>query len=305
MDWISEMDPRRLRYFLAVAEELHFGRAARRLNMAQPPLSMQIRALENDLGTALFVRDRRHVALTDAGRVLLAEAGKILPQLDQARTAVRRAGRGEVGRLAVGFITPVEYNLLPNLLAAFRRRYPSVLLTLREAMSDQQLNELESGILDVGLMTGPVDRPSIMCHSVWRERIIVALPARHVLARSTAIPVRRLADEPFIMFPRPIAPVLYDDVLQFCRRAGFSLNIVQEAAQSQTIISLVSAGIGLAILPASIRGLRRAGVSYRPFREHCPSVETVIAYKRDRPSLVVENFIELATTYRGRLGSSA
>jgi DNA-binding transcriptional LysR family regulator len=199
----------------------------------------------------------------------------------------------------------VEYNLLPNLLAAFRRRYPSVLLTLREAMSDQQLNDLESGILDVGLMTGPVDRPSIMCHSVWREPIIVALPARHVLARSTAIPVRRLADEPLIMFPRPIAPVLYDDVLQFCRRAGFSLNIVQEAAQSQTIISLVSAGIGLAILPASIRGLRRAGVSYRPFREHCPSVETVIAYKRDRPSLVVENFIELATTYRGRLGSSA
>jgi DNA-binding transcriptional LysR family regulator len=292
------MDARRLRYFTAVAEELHFGRAARRLNISQPPLSMQIRRLETELGTALFVRDRRHVALTDAGRVLLAEAGKILPQLDQARTAVQRAGRGEVGRLAVGFITPVEYNLLPSLLAAFRRRYPGVRLTLREAMSDQQLDELEAGTLDVGLMAGPVDRPAIAAHPVWRERVVVALPARHQLARSTSISMRRLAEEPFIMFPRPIAPVLYDEVLQFCRRAGFSLNIVQEAAQSQTIISLVSAGIGLAILPASIRGLRRAGVTYRPIRERGPSVETVVAYRKDRPSRGMENFVQLAMTYR-------
>ena len=300
MIWISEMDTRRLRYFMAVAEELHFGRAARRLNISQPPLSMQIRGLENELGTALFDRDRRHVALTDAGRVLLAEARKILPQWDQARTAVRRAGRGEVGRLAIGFITPVEYNLLPSLLAAFRRRYPSVLLTLREAMSDQQLNELESGVLDIGLMTAPVDRPSIASHPVWRERVIVAIPGRHRLARSPSVSVRSLIDEPFIMFPRSIAPALYDEVLQFCRRAGFSLNIVQEAAQSQTIISLVSAGIGLAILPASIRGLRRAGVAYRPIGGRAPSVETVVAYKNDRPSLVVENFVRLAMTRRRR-----
>jgi DNA-binding transcriptional LysR family regulator len=292
------MDPRRLRYFMAVAEELHFGRAARRLNISQPPLSMQIRALENELGTVLFVRDRRHVALTDAGRVLVAEAGRILPQLDQARTAVRRAGRGEIGRLAIGFITPVAYNFLPNLLAAFRRRYPSVLLTLREEMSDQQLNELESGILDVGLMAAPVDRSFITSHTVWRERVIVALPARHHLARSTSVSVRSLAGEPFIMFPRSIAPALYDEVLQFCRRAGLSLDIVQEAAQSQTIISLVSAGIGLAILPESIRGLRRAGVAYRPMRERAPMVETVVAYKNDRPSREVENFVRLATTSR-------
>ena len=294
------MDSRRLRSFMAVAEELHFGRAARRLNISQPPLSMQIRGLENELGTALFVRDRRHVALTDAGRVLLAEARRILPQWDQLRTAVRRAGRGEVGRLAIGFITPVEYNLLPSLLAAFRRRYPGVLLTLREAMSDQQLNELESGILDVGLMTAPVDRSSIASHPVWRERVIVAMPARHRLARSPSVSVRSLVDEPFIMFPRLIAPALYDEVLQFCRRAGFSLNIVQEAAQSQTIISLVSAGIGLAILPGSIRGLRRAGVAYRPIGGRAPSVETVVAYKNDRPSPAVENFVRLAMTCHGR-----
>jgi DNA-binding transcriptional LysR family regulator len=150
-----------------------------------------------------------------------------------------------------------------------------------------------------------MDRPSIACRPVWQERVILAIPARHDLARSSSVSVRRLANEPFIMFPRSIAPVLYDEVLQFCRRAGFSLKIVQEAAQSQTIISLVSAGIGLAILPASIRGLHRAGVTYRSIRERAPSVDTVIARRKDRPSLVVENFIELATMYRGRHGSNA
>jgi DNA-binding transcriptional LysR family regulator len=291
------MDPRKLRYFIAVAEELHFGRAARRLNVSQPPLSIQIRALESELETSLFTRNRRSVALTDAGRVLLIEARKILQQLNDTRAVVQRAGRGEVGRLAIGFNTAVEYNVLPNLLGEFRRRYPDVLLTLRERMSDQQLAELDSEMLDVGLLTAPVDRYSIEWRTIWRERVVVAIPARHDLARSNSIPLRRLANEQFIMFPRSCAPVLFDDIIQFCRRGGFSLKIVQEAAQSQTIISLVSAGIGLAIIPESIQGLRRAGVTYRPFRERSPSVETLIAYKKDRPSLTVKKFVQLATTY--------
>jgi DNA-binding transcriptional LysR family regulator len=287
------MDPRKLRYFLTVAEELHFGRAARRLNLSQPPLSIQIRALEDELGTPLFTRDRRKVALTAAGRILVAEAGKILRGLDQARATVQRAGRGEVGHLSIGFITPVEYNLLPSLLAEFRRRYPGIALTLRETMSDQQLAELQSGILDIGLLTAPVDHPSIKSHPIWRERVIAILPAKHSLARASSVSIRALAGEPFIMFPRSIAPVLYDHILQFCRRGGFSLQIAQEVAQSQTIISLVSAGIGLAILPASIRGLRRAGVAYRPFREPSPSVETIVAYRKDQVSLAVDNFVRL------------
>jgi DNA-binding transcriptional LysR family regulator len=294
------MDPRKLHYFVAVAEELHFGRAARRLNVSQPPLSIQIRALESELGTSLFTRNRRNVALTEAGRTLLTEVRKILLQLDHTRAVVQRAGRGEIGKLAIGFITPVEYNVLPGLVGEFRRRYPDVLLTLRETMSDQQLAELDSEMLDIGLLTAPVHRPSIEWRTIWRERVVLAIPARHDFARSTSIPVRRLANERFIMFPRSIAPVLYDDVMQFCRRGGFSLRIVQEAAQSQTIISLVSAGIGLAVLPESIQGLRRAGVAYRPFREKSPSVETVIAYKKDRPSLAVENFVRLATARRCR-----
>jgi DNA-binding transcriptional LysR family regulator len=293
------MDPRKLRYFLAVAEELHFGRAARRLNISQPPLSMQIRALEDELEALLFTRDRRNVALTEAGRVLLVEARNVLVQIDHARNAVQRAARGEVGRLAIGFITPVEYNVLPALLEEFRRSYPGISLTLREVMTDQQLAELESGTLDVGLLTAPVDRPTLWCHRVWRERMIVAIPAVHKLARSTApISARRLASEQFVMFPRSIAPALFDDVIQFCRRGGFSLTITQEVAQSQTIISLVSAGLGLAIVPESMQGLRRAGVTYRSFREESPSMETVVAYKKDRVSPLVENFVNLARKLR-------
>ncbi len=293
------MDPRKLRYFVAVAEELHFGRAARRLNISQPPLSMQIRALEDELEALLFTRDRRNVALTEAGRVLLVEARNVLVQIDHARNAVQRAARGEVGSLAIGFITPVEYNVLLALLEEFRRSYPGISLTLREVMTDQQLAELESGTLDVGLLTAPVDRPTLWCHRVWRERMIVAIPAVHKLARSTApISVRRLASEQFVMFPRSIAPALFDDVIQFCRRGGFSLTITQEVAQSQTIISLVSAGLGLAIVPESMRGLRRAGVTYRSFREESPAMETVVAYKKDRISPLVENFVNLARKLR-------
>ena len=293
------MDLRKLRYFLAVAEELHFGRAARRLRMSQPPLSIQIRALEDELGTSLLVRDRHSVALTEPGRVLQAEGRNILLQIDQVRTAVQRAGCGETGRLSIGFITPVEYNVLPSLLREFRHRYPGIVLTLRETMSDQQLAELESGVLDVGLLTPPVDGLALEHHLIWRERLVVAIPAAHELARSTSpISIRRLADQSFIMFPRSIAPVLYDAILQFCRQAGFSLNITQEVAQSQAIISLVSGGLGLAILPESIRALRRAGVVYRAFREQSPSVETAVAHNKDRLSPAIANFVRFAKKQR-------
>jgi DNA-binding transcriptional LysR family regulator len=293
------MDLRKLRYFMAVAEELHFGRAARRLRMSQPPLSIQIRALEDELGTPLFVRDRHSVALTEPGRVLQAEGRNILLRIDQVQTAVQRAGRGETGRLSIGFITPVEYNVLPGLLREFRHRYPDIVLTLRETLSDQQLAELESGVLDVGLLTAPVDHMALEHHLIWRERLVVAIPGAHELARSTSpISIRRLAGQPFIMFPRPIAPVLYDEILQFCRRAGFSLNIAQEVAQSQAIISLVSGGLGLAILPESIRALRRAGVAYRSFREQSPSVDTAVAHNKDRLSPAMANFVRLAKKQR-------
>ncbi len=293
------MDPRKLRAFLAVAEELHFGRAARRLNISQPPLSLQVRALEEELGVPLFRRDRHSVALTEAGRVLVERARAILAQLDGARAAVQRAARGETGQISIGFITPVQYNVLPDLLREVRRRYPDVALTLREMMTDAQLAELTAGRLDVGLLTAPVSAPGLAEHRIWREGLVAVLPAAHPLARSRR-PVEpgRLAGEPFILFPRAIAPALHDDILQLCRSAGFTLAVAQEAVQSQTIVSLVSAGLGVSILPESIRGLRRAGVAYRRLRAPGPVVDTVVAWRADRMSPVVENVLALARQVR-------
>jgi DNA-binding transcriptional LysR family regulator len=206
------MDLRKLRYFVATAEELHFGRAARRLGLSQPPLSMQLRALEEDLGVRLFDRDNRNVALTRVGALLLVEARRILAQVDQARSLVRRAGRGEYGSLSVGFITPVEYSFLPPLLREFRRQHPHVALQLHELMTDQQLAELERGTLDVGFLTGPVMGNRLAHREVMTEPLIAAIPQGHRLAASAGrLSIKRLASEDVIIFPRNIAPALFDE----------------------------------------------------------------------------------------------
>jgi DNA-binding transcriptional LysR family regulator len=294
------VDLRKLKYFVVTAEELHFGRAARRLGISQPPLSMQLRALEDDLNVRLFDRDSRNVALTVAGAVLLEEARKILEQVDQARTLVQRTSRGEQGSLSVGFITPVEYSFLPPLLRDFRRRYPGVRLQLRELMSDAQQRELLAGTLDVGFLTGPVADRRLRCHEIMVEPLIAAIPSGHPVAgklgagKAGAISIDRLANQDVIMFPRAIAPTLYDETLAFCRRADFDLRIAQEVSQSQTIVSLVSAGLGIAIVPASMRHLRRSGVIYRRFRERSPRMRALAAWLPDRPSPALEQLLKLA-----------
>jgi DNA-binding transcriptional LysR family regulator len=288
------MDARRLRYFLAVAEELHFGRAADKLHLSQPPLSMQIRALEKGLGTALFHRAHRRVELTEAGRILLDKGHRILIQLDAARALVQQAGRGETGELAIGFITPIQYTALPTIVRQFRRDYPHVKLQLRELMSDAQIPELLDGSLGAGFLTAPLREQRLARRRVMRERMIAAIPAGHPLARAPArISIRRLAGEPAVMFPRAIAPVLFDEIVSFCKHSGFSLRIEQEAAQTQTIVSLVSAGLGVAIVPESIQRLRRPGVVYRKFSEPSPIMETVVAWLKDRRSEVLQNFLKV------------
>ena len=289
------MDLRKLKYFVATAEELHFGRAARRLGLSQPPLSMQLRALELDLGVRLFDRDNRNVALTTVGAVLLGEARKILAHVDQARLLVERAARGDEGTLSVGFITPAEYSFLPPLLRDFRRQYPGVQLHLRELMSDVQLHELSHGALDVGFLTGPVTDPWLSHRQIAAEPLIAAVPSGHRLSPSTdRLSIRQLASEGIIMFPRSIAPALFDETTAFCQRAGFNLRIAQEVSQSQTIISLVSAGLGVAIVPASMRHLRRKGVVYRAFAERAPKMRAFAVWLSSRPSPVIERFLKVA-----------
>ena len=292
------MDLRKLRYFVATAEELHFGRAARRLGLSQPPLSMQLRALEEDLGVRLFDRDNRNVALTRVGALLLVEARRILAQVDQARSLVQRAGSGEYGSLSVGFITPVEYSFLPPLLREFRRHHPHVALQLHELMTDQQLAELERGTLDVGFLTGPVMGNRLAHREVMTEPLIAAIPQGHRLAASVGrLSIKRLASEDVIIFPRNIAPALFDETLAFCQSAGFSLRIRQQVSQSQTIISLVSAGMGVAIVPASMRHLRRKGVMYRPFAERGPTMRSFAVWLADQSYPVLDQFLKLTSTH--------
>lgn len=282
------MELRHLRYFVTVAEELHFGRAAQKLHLSQPPLSMQIKALEQELGVQLLLRTQRRVELTAAGEVFLEEAREILARVEQARSAALRAARGEVGELTVGFVTIADYNLLPQALSQFRAQSPGIRLVLREATTDVQLRELSEGRMDVGFLLSPVKDERLDVLPLLREPLVAALPERHSLARGRGpLALRRLADAAFILFPRHMAPGLYDDVVSFCRSAGFSPRVEQEAVQMQTIVSLVSAGLGVALIPASLRHLGRTGVVYRQLREVSPLTEIALAWRaRDaRPTL--------------------
>ncbi len=289
---------RHLRYFVAVAEELHFGRAAERLHMSQPPLSMQIQALERSLGVQLLVRTQRQVSLTRAGEAFLRESRQILARLEAAGRLARRVSRGEVGELAVGFVSSADYNVLPPLLRDFRQRAPDVRLTLHESTTDRQLESLVQGRLDVGFVLPPVEDPRIAYRALHREPLLVALPSRHALAgRRGPVPMARLADQPFILFPRALAPGLYDDIVSFCRSAGFSPRVEQEAVQMQTILSLVSADMGVALIPASLVHLGRTGVTYKPLREAAPQTEIGIAWRRDDPLATLHLFLATARRF--------
>ena len=290
------MELRHLRYFVTVAEELHFGRAAKKLHISQPPLSMQIRAPEAELGVTLFNRTQRSVALTQAGNALLGEARHILARVDQAVLMTRRVSRGEIGELAIGFISVADYNVLPVVLREFRRAFPLVNLTLRESTTDAQIRDLLAGRIDVGFVLPPINEPSLESLPILREPLIAALPDKHPLARKAGkLVLEKLKDAPFILFPRPYAPGLYDDVVSCCKAAGFSPRVEQEAIQMQTIVSLVSAELGVALIPASLTNLRRMGVTYKELKAGSPLTEVHLAWRRgdDLPALLV--FVDVAS----------
>ena len=293
------MELRRLRYFVAVAEELHFGRAAQRLHIAQPPLSQQIRRLEGELGVELLRRNRRRVQLTDAGRLLLEQSRPLLAQADRLEELLRRAGGGEVGRLSVGFVGSASYETLPAVLREFRGRFPDVELVLEELPTESQVAALHAGRIDVGLVRPPLADDAIELTRLVEERLIAALPDQHPLTERTAVRVAALAQEPFVLPPRRISG-LYEDVVSVCRAAGFTPQVVQEASEMQTIISLVSAGIGVSLVPSSVETFRMPRVSYRPLRGTNASLEIALARRRGDRSPLVEQFELVAReTVRG------
>jgi len=287
------MELRHLRYFITVAEELHFGRAAQRLNIAQPPLSQQIRQLEEELGVVLFHRTKRSVQLTDAGQVFLEEAKQVLIQAAQAVQAAQRASRGEIGQLVVSFVSSAAYNVLPKILQAFRARFPEVNLALHELTTDKQLQGLRDGWIDVGFLRPPIEDDTLSLATIFKESLVVALPEIHPLSRQPQVPLKALINEFFILFPRPLGPKLYDQIVGLCQQAGFSPNVVQEAIQMQTIVSLVAAEIGIAWVPASVQNLQRRGVIYKAIQEATPKAEIAVIWRSNDLSSVLHQFLSV------------
>ena len=285
-----------LRYFKAVAEQLHFGRAAAALHISQPPLSRAIRALEERLGVTLFTRSRRRVELTPAGARLLEEVRRTVAQLERTVLELRGMAAGERGRLRIGFVSLADYGVLPGLLKAYKAVRPGVQLALREMLSPDQSLALAGGELDFGLLLPPVAEMQELDHLVvQRERFVAALPARHRLAGTRgALAMSELVGESFVMVPREIAPGLYDIVSGLAARAGFSLNVSQEAIQMQTVVSLVSSGLGVAVVPGSIANLGRRGVVYRKLADKHPALELWLAWRRGAVNPAATEFVAQA-----------
>ena len=288
------MELRHLRYFVTLAEELHFARAASRLGIAQPPLSQQIRALEEEIGVQLFLRTKRRVELTAAGGAFLEESRKVLAQAGRAVLAARRAARGEVGQLEVGFVSSVVYGKAQSIFRLMRVRYPDVSLTLRELTSEEQVEAVKGYGLDVGLIRPPVNgAESLTVRVIGREPLVVVLPRLHRLARQRRIAMEALAGEPFLQIPRRVAPGFYDQFIGICSRAGFSPRVVQEARSTQTIVSLVAGGMGVSIVPASMRNLQRTGVVYRPLKPPVPTSDLAVMWRPDDESPSLRRFLEI------------
>ena len=351
-------DLRQLRYFVAVAEERHFGRAAVRLSMTQPPLSQQIMSLEEALGAALFARTRRSVELTPVGRDLLPEVRQLLALADGLPARAQSLARGEAGELSLAFVSTADYGLLPPLMRAFTEHHPGVRLQLVESTSDIQVEELVAGRIDAGLMIPPVPprhAGRLGYLPLMREPLVVAMsdetarwldawlvanesskgtgadrtneradhagradPADYSGENSkaadpsdtdawglqAAVPLSALADLPLVIFPRRLAPAFYDIIMDSYARAGLTPRIGQEAIQMQTIVSLVSAGMGVALVPRSLCNLRRTGVVYRALRDAQPVVETGLLWRADDVSPVLAGFIEVAKAWRDRAATA-
>ena len=299
------MEFRRLRYFVAVAEEGHVTRAAERLGMQQAPLSQQIKVLERELGAQLFHRRPRGVELTDAGRALLDEARAILARTDAARTAVRRAARGEAGRLRIGLTNSACFHPAPPAaIRVFAVAAPQVGLSFEIASTPALIERLEAGEVDVAFVrTAAARQPVLSLRRLAEEPMIAALPAGHALADDDAVALADLAGETFVGYPRAEGAGLYDAVIAACHGAGFSPRIGFEAPQMIATLSLVGAGLGVSIVPDSLRRMQLDGVAYRPLNRAAPTAELNLAFRAAGASAAVRNFVSQAGALATAAGS--
>lgn len=290
------MELRHLRYFVAVAEELHFTRAALRLGIGQPPLSQQIQQLEAEVGTPLFRRLPRGTELTDAGRSFLEEAREILSRADKAIERAQRAAQGELGRIRVGMINSAPFHpLIPRILREYRERYPQVALTLTEQSTPELAGRIREEQLDVAFIRPLLaQEPKLVTEPLFDEEMLVALPQGHPRARSRSIPLAALSLEPFVLFPRSVGSGLYDEIIAACHRAGFSPRIGQEASQVTSIVNLVAAGLGISLVPASMQRVQSEGVAFRPIRDDAPLARMSLVWREGDDMPTVQRMLALA-----------
>ncbi|MCX6386372.1 MAG: LysR substrate-binding domain-containing protein [Solirubrobacterales bacterium] len=288
------MELRHLRYFVAVAEELHFRRAAQRLHMSQPPLSQQIRALEREIGVTLLVRDRRGVSLTPSGRAFLAEARNVLGAVEHAAATARSVDRGDLGDLAIGFVGSTMYGQVPEFLRSFAVENPGVRVRLREMAPGAQLLALAASEIDIGFLRPPIAADAVTVETLFEEPLVVALPSDHRLVNSARVDVRALAQEAFVSFSPEDAPGVYEATQGTLADAGVVPRVVQMVTELQTAVGLVAAGLGVTFVPSSLMALNRTGVTYRPLRPKPRKVGFAVAYRTTDESPVVEAFLALA-----------
>src|SRR5918998_261438 len=299
------MDLRQLRYFVAVAEESHFGRAAQRLHMSQPPLSMQIKGLEAELGVELLNRSTRRVALTDAGRTFLERARAILAAVEEAREAARGAEHGAQGRLHVGFVSTATLSLLPPSIRLFRERFGGVELELKELTSAQQVDALYEGEITVGLVRLPMRAPGIRFEPVSQEQLVVAVPSGHVLEKLDRVPLEAVVDLPLIFFTRQLIPGFHAQIVELFQRVGAFPKVAQHAVHLQTIVGLVASGVGIAILPGSAERLSREGVVYRTLDVPDAASWMGLAWVEGDGSKLLDNFVSTVREVAGGNAFSA
>ncbi|AEG50566.1 transcriptional regulator, LysR family [Sphingobium chlorophenolicum L-1] len=289
------IDLRQLNHFLAVADELHFGRAAERLGMTQPPLSQSIMALERELGAPLFTRTKRHVALTPFGAQWLDHVRPAVAAIAELGPMAQRLRDGTAGRLALSFVSPADYSILPTLVRRYSTAFPHVEMALAEATSDIQIEALIEGRIDAGILIPPASGlpAAIEYRPLLREPLVAAVPDSWVADGSLRVEQGRLTgedwlDQPLLLFPRHVSPTFHDLIIDHYRAKGRTPHIRQRAIQMQTIISLVSAEMGMALVPASLRNLARTGVRYLPLADAAPVLETGLAWRRadEAPTLL-------------------
>jgi DNA-binding transcriptional LysR family regulator len=284
------MDLTRLRSFVALADRLHFGETARLLHVSQPALSKQIRLLEEEIGAPLFDRDRHGVRLTSVGRVLVEEGRALVREIDAVFDRARRAARGEIGRLAIGFGFST-LTLVPRVVSRFRQLYPDVEISLRDMSTVDQLEALLSDRLDVGFVRLPAGA-GLRSIPVLEERLVLALPARH----ASVAAIKRVGDvraEPFIQLPRQISPSFHDHVFEVCASHGFRPNVIQESSEFPTILALVAAGLGVALVPETALRTHVEGVVTRPIRDRVATWRVGAAWREERGEVLREAFLRV------------